>query len=208
VKSPQIAAAFYRSQRVRTARPAAPGSGLSSFRQPRRRRRRLSSSRRKKYRLPPTAAHPDRAQHWIASTSLIVDCTLYAGGGITLSLLLIVQIRVLPRPTLVHNMLWATIFGLAGYILYGIGLFPGGAWLRANVGVWGTPVTVLMPDAAAAALATIARRRKMRRPAAVQPQSRQLAQMCEGCSHQHTVCERAIPGIERHTRSKKRTSLL
>jgi beta-N-acetylhexosaminidase len=65
--------------------------------------------------------------------------------AITLSLLLIVQIRVLPRPTLVHNMLWATIFGLAGYILYGIGLFPGGAWLRANVGVWGTPVTVLIP---------------------------------------------------------------
>lgn len=64
---------------------------------------------------------------------------------VVLSLLLIVQIRVLPRPTLVHNMLWATIFGLAGYILYGIGLFPGGAWLRANVGVWGTPVTVLIP---------------------------------------------------------------
>lgn len=64
---------------------------------------------------------------------------------IVLSLLLIVQVRVLPRPTLVHNMLWATIFGLAGYILYGIGLFPGGAWLRANVGVWGTPITVLIP---------------------------------------------------------------
>ncbi|HHW85418.1 MAG TPA: hypothetical protein GX400_04325 [Chloroflexi bacterium] len=64
---------------------------------------------------------------------------------IVLSLLLIVQVRVLPRPTLVHNMLWATVFGLAGYILYGIGLFPGGAWLRANVGVWGTPVTVLIP---------------------------------------------------------------
>jgi hypothetical protein len=65
--------------------------------------------------------------------------------AVVLSLLLIVQIRVLPRPTLVHNMLWATIFGLSGYILYGIGLFPGGAWLRANVGVWGTPVTVLVP---------------------------------------------------------------
>lgn len=64
---------------------------------------------------------------------------------IVLSLLLIVQVRVLPRPTLVHNMLWATVFGLAGYILYGIGLFPGGAWLRANVGVWGTPITVLIP---------------------------------------------------------------
>jgi beta-N-acetylhexosaminidase len=65
--------------------------------------------------------------------------------AIVLSLLLIVQVRVLPRPTLVHNMLWAAIFGLAGYILYGIGLFPGGTWLRENVGVWGTPVTVLIP---------------------------------------------------------------
>ncbi|MBE2239203.1 MAG: hypothetical protein IAE81_15550 [Caldilineaceae bacterium] len=64
---------------------------------------------------------------------------------IVLSLLLIVQIRVLPRSTLVHNMLWATIFGLAGYILYGIGIFPGATWLRENVGVWGTPVTVLIP---------------------------------------------------------------
>lgn len=64
---------------------------------------------------------------------------------VVLSLLLIVQVRVLPRPTLVHNMLWAAIFGLAGYILYGIGLFPGGAWLRANVGAWGTPIIVLIP---------------------------------------------------------------
>ena len=64
---------------------------------------------------------------------------------IVLSLLLIVQIRVLPRPALVHNMLWAAIFGLAGYILYGIGLFPGGGWLRSNVGVLGIPVVVFIP---------------------------------------------------------------
>jgi beta-N-acetylhexosaminidase len=64
---------------------------------------------------------------------------------IVLSLLLIVQVRVLPRPALVHNMLWATIFGLAGYILYGIGLFPGGTWLRVNVGMLGIPIVVFIP---------------------------------------------------------------
>lgn len=49
---------------------------------------------------------------------------------ITLSLLLIVQIWVLPRHTLVRSMLWATIFGLSAYILYGVGLIPGANQLR------------------------------------------------------------------------------
>lgn len=64
---------------------------------------------------------------------------------VTLSLFLIVQVRVLPRATLVHNMLWAAIFGLVGYVLYGLGLFPGANWLRANVSVWGTTVVVFVP---------------------------------------------------------------
>lgn len=64
---------------------------------------------------------------------------------VTVSLLLIVQVRVLPRTTLVHNILWATIFGLAGYVLYGIGLFPGGDLLAEVLGRFGTPVTVFVP---------------------------------------------------------------
>jgi hypothetical protein len=64
---------------------------------------------------------------------------------VTLSLFLIVQVRVLPRATLVHNMLWAAIYGLVGYVLYGLGLFPGANWLRANVSVWGTTVVVFVP---------------------------------------------------------------
>jgi len=64
---------------------------------------------------------------------------------ITLSLFLIVQVRVLPRAALVHNMLWAAIFGLLGYLLYGAGLFPAANWLRANVSVWGTTVVVFIP---------------------------------------------------------------
>jgi hypothetical protein len=64
---------------------------------------------------------------------------------VTLSLFLIVQVRVLPRVALVHNLLWAAIFGLAGYLLYGVGLFPGGTWLSENVGVWGATAVVFVP---------------------------------------------------------------
>jgi hypothetical protein len=64
---------------------------------------------------------------------------------VTLSLFLIVQVRVLPRAALVHNMLWAAIFGLLGYLLYALGLFPGANWLRSNVSVWGTTVVVFVP---------------------------------------------------------------
>jgi len=64
---------------------------------------------------------------------------------VTLSLFLIVQVRVLPRVALVHNLLWAAIFGLAGYLLYGLGFFPGGAWLSENVSVWAATVVVFVP---------------------------------------------------------------
>jgi beta-N-acetylhexosaminidase len=64
---------------------------------------------------------------------------------VTLSLFLIVQVRVLPRAALVHNMLWAAIFGLLGYLMYGLGLLPGANWLRANISVWGTTVVVFVP---------------------------------------------------------------
>ena len=64
---------------------------------------------------------------------------------VTLSLFMIVQIHVLPRNMLVNQMLWAAIFGLAGYILYGFGLFPGGSWLNDSVGWLGTPIPVFVP---------------------------------------------------------------
>ena len=64
---------------------------------------------------------------------------------VTLSLFLIVQVRVLPRAALVHNMLWAAIFGLLGYLMYGLGLLPGANWLRSNISVWGTTVVVFVP---------------------------------------------------------------
>jgi beta-N-acetylhexosaminidase len=86
----------------------------------------------------PVTALPERVN---LATLVIALFTIL----ITLSLFLIVQVRVLPRAVLVHNMLWAAIFGLLGYLLYGAGLFPGANWLRANVSVWGTTVVVFIP---------------------------------------------------------------
>jgi beta-N-acetylhexosaminidase len=63
---------------------------------------------------------------------------------ITLSLLLIAQIQILPRQVLVHNMLWATIFGLAAYILYGLGLLPGVTLLQRRLDVLGPAVVVFI----------------------------------------------------------------
>jgi hypothetical protein len=57
---------------------------------------------------------------------------------------MIVQIHLLPRIMLVNHMLWAAVFGLAGYVLYGLGLFPGGSWLNDSIGLLGTPVPVFV----------------------------------------------------------------
>jgi hypothetical protein len=62
----------------------------------------------------------------------------------TVSLLVVVQVRVLPRQTLVHSMLWAVNCGLGGYILYGLGLLPGGGWLQGSLPVWGTGLVVFI----------------------------------------------------------------
>lgn len=86
----------------------------------------------------PVAALPERVN---LATLVIALFTIL----VTLSLFLIVQVRVLPRAILVQNILWAAIFGLLGYLLYGAGLFPGANWLRASVSVWGTTVVVFVP---------------------------------------------------------------
>jgi beta-N-acetylhexosaminidase len=90
----------------------------------------------------PPAAEPTAAPDRVNLLTLLIALSTIV---ITLSLFLIVQVRVLPRATLVHNMLWAAIFGLMGYILYGLGLFPGADWLRRNVSVWGTAAVVFVP---------------------------------------------------------------
>lgn len=63
---------------------------------------------------------------------------------VTLCLLLIAQVQILPRQILVHNMLWATIFGLAAYILYGLGVLPGVTLLQRRLDVLGPAVVVFI----------------------------------------------------------------
>ncbi len=63
---------------------------------------------------------------------------------VTISLLLVVLVRVLSRQTLVHSILWAVNCGLGAYILYGLGLLPGGSWLQESLRVWGTGLVVFI----------------------------------------------------------------
>ena len=63
---------------------------------------------------------------------------------ITMSILLIVQVRILPRAMLVHNLLWAVIAGLAAYIIYGVGLLPGANWLYGQLDVWAAGLVVFL----------------------------------------------------------------
>ena len=69
----------------------------------------------------PAEAIPD-LQNSVNLSSLIISLVTIVA---TLSMLLIVQVRVLPRQTLVHSMLWAVNCGLVAYILYSVGWVPG-----------------------------------------------------------------------------------
>ena len=102
--------------------------------------------------LPPTPGGdkpPPQEQPFIAledgrRVNLITLAVALLTIIITLSLLLIVQIWILPRHTLVRSMLWATIFGLSAYILYGIGLLPGANVLRNTLHALGPVVIVFI----------------------------------------------------------------
>lgn len=56
---------------------------------------------------------------------------------VALALLLIVLVRVMPRGMLVYRLLWALLVGWIFYIFYGLGLFPGSAWLQMTLYPWG-----------------------------------------------------------------------
>ena len=75
---------------------------------------------------------------------------------ITSSVLLIAQVRVVPRQDLVHSVLWAIIVGLIAYLLYGIGLIPGTFWLHFATYPWGNGTCGLYCHAAAHFVVTIA----------------------------------------------------
>lgn len=64
--------------------------------------------------------------------------------AVTLSLLLILQVRIMPREDLVRHMLWAMIVGLFAYILYGVGVLPGVDFLQSRARPWGTVPVVFI----------------------------------------------------------------
>ena len=45
---------------------------------------------------------------------------------------------------LVYNMLWATIFGLAAYILFALGVIPGMSFLIGTLRIWSAAVVVFI----------------------------------------------------------------
>lgn len=91
---------------------------------------------------PPLPGEPNPAEgRGINVTTLVIAFLTIL---VTLSLLLILQIRILPRAMLVQNMLWATIFGLSAYILYGLHILPGIVFLQDTLRVWGAAVVVFI----------------------------------------------------------------
>ena len=61
-----------------------------------------------------------------------------------LGLLLIIQVRILPRTAMVHNMLWTVIVGLAVYVMYGVGLLPGANMIHFYFGLLAAPLVVFV----------------------------------------------------------------
>ena len=45
---------------------------------------------------------------------------------------------------LVHNLLWAVIIGLGAYIIFGVGLLPGGSWLYDQLDVWSAALVTFL----------------------------------------------------------------
>ena len=63
---------------------------------------------------------------------------------LTLSLLLLAQIRVLPRETLFKSLIWAMLVGLLAYLLYAAGWLPGSNILAQTLNVFGAPLVVFL----------------------------------------------------------------
>jgi hypothetical protein len=63
---------------------------------------------------------------------------------VSLSLLLLAQIRILPRETLFKSLLWALIAGLAAYLVYAMGWLPGSDLIAESLGLFGAPLIVFL----------------------------------------------------------------
>ena len=63
---------------------------------------------------------------------------------VMISLMLVVLLRIMPRQMLMYRMLWASIAGLAAYLLYGLGWLPGIDQLQAALNPWGVAPVVFV----------------------------------------------------------------
>ncbi len=96
----------------------------------------------------PAPAAPPTPVPVVGPETVRVDAASLAIAVVTqlvvLALLLVVLVRVMPRQMLVYRLLWAMIVGWSAYIVYGIGIIPGGAWLQLNLYPWDSaPVVVI-----------------------------------------------------------------
>lgn len=89
--------------------------------------------------IDPTAPAKPTARVTLLTLAVVAITQL-----VFLALFLVVLVRVMPRQMLVYRLLWATITGWSVYILYGMGLIPGGTWLQLNLYPWGAAGVVFI----------------------------------------------------------------
>lgn len=82
-----------------------------------------------------------RTVHRVDLTTLAVALSTML---VMVSLMLVVLLRIMPRQMLMYRMLWATIAGLAAYLLYGLGWIPGIGQLQAALNPWAVAPVVFV----------------------------------------------------------------
>jgi beta-N-acetylhexosaminidase len=93
---------------------------------------------------PAIVTEPAASPRPTARVTLLTLAMVAITQLVFLALFLVVLVRVMPRQMLVYRLLWATITGWAVYILYGVGLLPGGTWLQLNLYPWGAAAVVFI----------------------------------------------------------------
>ncbi|MBV7327066.1 hypothetical protein KFU94_02150 [Chloroflexi bacterium TSY] len=94
--------------------------------------------------IPPSLTGDPQSGQLMARVDLYTLLMAVLTIAVTLSLLLILQVRIMPRDDLVRHMLWAMIVGLFAYILYGVGVLPGVDFLQSRARPWGTVPVVFI----------------------------------------------------------------
>lgn len=94
--------------------------------------------------MPVIVSEPVAPARPTARVNLLTLAVVAITQLVVLALLLVVLVRVMPRSMLVYRLLWAAITGWTVYILYGVGLIPGGTWLQLNLYPWGAAAVVFI----------------------------------------------------------------